>query len=85
MEEGTVTNFTYSHLEVLNSRKTIDRTLAERKIDLKNAKAGGITLGNYFVIRQKVTWIPNGQETNNSAQGAHIIYSDIYQEPILPA
>lgn len=32
-------------------------------MDLKNAKAGGITLGNYFVIPQKVTWVPNGQET----------------------
>ena len=45
MEESTGTNFICSHLLILNSRKTVYRTLAERKIDLKNVKAGGITLG----------------------------------------
>ena len=45
MEESTGTNFICPHLLILNSRKTVYRTLAERKIDLKNVKARGITLG----------------------------------------
>lgn len=44
MKESTETNFICSHLLILNSRKTTYRTLAERKIDLKNVKAR-ITLG----------------------------------------
>lgn len=63
-------------------KRTIYRTLAARKTDLKNVKA--TEMGSHEPTAGNILRLPNGQETKDSAQGAHVIYSNICHEAVLP-
>lgn len=67
---------------VLKSRKIIYRTMAEKKT-LKVSRLWELLW--VAMIPQKVTYYgcSTGEETK-FCQAAHIIYSNIYQEPVLP-